>query len=91
MNNIKETIGREIQELEQYRDRLRVKAHLAKNDLKDAWDRIEGHWPEVQAKFKEMEKPSMAALNDIGDSLKKMLSEIRSEYRRIEKDGEAKT
>jgi hypothetical protein len=87
--NIKESIGKEINELETYRDRLRVKAHLAKNDLKDAWDRVESHWPEVQAKFKELDKPSLAAIGEIGDALKKMLSEIRSEYRRI--DGEAKS
>jgi hypothetical protein len=84
MIDIKETIGREIQELQAYRDRLKIKAHLAKNDLKDAWDRVEGHWPEVQAKFKEMDKPSLAAISEIGDALKGMLSEIRSEYRRID-------
>ena len=89
MANIKQTIGREIQDLETYRDRLRLKAHLAKSDFKDAWDRIEGRWPEVQAKFKEMEKPSLAGLSEIGDALKGMLSEIRSEYHRI--DGEHKS
>jgi hypothetical protein len=91
MIDIKETIAREIQDLEAYRDRLKVKAHLAKSDLKDAWDRVEGHWPEVQAKFKEMEKPSLAAISEIGDALKGMLSEIRSEYRRIDGDTETKS
>jgi hypothetical protein len=89
MTHIKETIGREITELLGWRDRLKVRAHLAKNDLKDAWDRIEGHWPEIQSKFKELDRPSIGKIEEIGKALKSTLDEIRSEYRRIE--GEAKS
>jgi hypothetical protein len=84
MMDIKETISREIQDLSTRRDKLRVRAHLFKNELHDAWQKIEAHWPEIEMKFKELDKPSLGAIEEIGKALKSLLTEIKSEFRRIE-------
>ena len=84
MTELKDTIAREIQELETWRDRLRVRAHLLKSEMRDTWMRIEGHWPEIEQKFRELDKPSRGAFEELGKSLKGMLGEIRADYRRIE-------
>jgi chromosome segregation ATPase len=85
MTHIKETLGREIQDLLALRDQLKVKMKLAKSELRESWEKIERHWPDVQQKFRDLDKPSLSTLEELGKSLMSALSEIRREYRRIER------
>ncbi|MEL6544845.1 MAG: hypothetical protein AAFQ82_09475, partial [Myxococcota bacterium] len=62
----KTQLDREYEDLKQVRDELRVKAHLAKADMKDALDDLESKWPKVEASLKRCEGQASRALDEFG-------------------------
>ncbi|MEO1174419.1 MAG: hypothetical protein AAFX94_20550 [Myxococcota bacterium] len=84
----RERIEREYDDLKRTRDEFRVKAHLAKADIKDAIDELEGRWPEVEASLKRFEGQATRALDDFGRATQKMFRELRAGYQRVKKDFE---
>ncbi|MEM6531154.1 MAG: hypothetical protein AAF654_00955 [Myxococcota bacterium] len=82
----RERIEQEYDELKRTRDELRVKAHLAKADMKDAIDELEGRWPEVEASLKRFEGQAARALDDFGRATQKMFRELREGYQRVKKE-----
>ncbi|MBK6687886.1 MAG: hypothetical protein IPG45_25660 [Deltaproteobacteria bacterium] len=83
MTDLKSTINKELAELTQLRDELRVKAHLAKADAKDAMARLESRWPELQRELKAMEKTSANILEDAGKNILAAAKDMRDEYQRL--------
>lgn len=83
MTDLKSTINKELAELTQLRDELRVKAHLAEADAKDAIARLESQWPGLQRELLAMEKKTEAILEDAGKKLLAAAKEMRDEYQRL--------
>lgn len=83
MTDLKSTINKELAELTQLRDELRVKAHLAKADAKDAVARLEARWPELQRELKAMEQKSANILEDAGKNILAAAKDMRDEYQRL--------
>ncbi|MEM6731257.1 MAG: hypothetical protein AAF658_06855 [Myxococcota bacterium] len=82
----RDQLDREVEDLKQVRDELRVKAHLAKADIKDALDQLENRWPEVEASLKRFEGQAARALDDFGDAARSLIRELRDGYQRVKKD-----
>ncbi len=71
MDSPKDTLQHELDSLKQTRDELRVKLHLGSQDAKDAWDKLERKWLELEDNSK------------VGDAAKVLVSEIREGYQRF--------
>jgi hypothetical protein len=78
--NLKEAISHEFNDVKRRRDELRVQAHLARADAKDALDRIESRWPELERKLKELEQSSSKAVDEIAKSARRLIDEIKADF-----------
>lgn len=77
-----------VADLEQERDELRLKMHLAKEDAKDEWAKLE---PKLDAKIAEL-KTKAAALDkdgdgsisdDVGDATRKLAAEVKDGFQKL--------
>jgi len=85
-SELKAQLDQEYRDLKQVRDELRVKAHLAKADMKDAWEDLEAKWPKVEASLKRFEGQATQALDEFGSATRTLFRELREGYRRMKKD-----
>ncbi len=76
----KERLGQLKTKLEQERDELKLKAHLAKMDAKDEWPGLEGKWETFKEKMAEIE------LDDVKEEAKEAADKLAEEL----KEGYAK-
>ncbi|MBK8014398.1 MAG: hypothetical protein IPK13_24000 [Deltaproteobacteria bacterium] len=83
MNNMKDELKKEIEDLKRLRDQLRVQAHLGKAEAKDAWSRIEASWPEVEVKLKAIESETAEFADSLFTSAKGLVAEIREGYSKL--------
>ena len=67
--------------LEQERDELRVKAHLAKMDAKDEWGGMEGKWEAFKEKISEMDFDDVT--DDVAEAAGKLAEELREGYDKL--------
>ncbi|HEX3595696.1 MAG TPA: hypothetical protein VHU80_11350 [Polyangiaceae bacterium] len=81
MNSPKDLIQHELDNLQQTRDELRVKLHLASEDAKAAWDKIERRWLELEDNAKQMAGSTPSAT--VGETAKQLVSEIRDSYKKF--------
>lgn len=83
--NDKQTIHRDIEDLRQLRDELRVQAHLARAEAKDLWVRLENTWPKVEQRFSELSQESGEAREHVTTAVRALLDELKSGYRELKK------
>ncbi|HEX4337579.1 MAG TPA: hypothetical protein VH062_16810 [Polyangiaceae bacterium] len=69
--------------LQQTRDELRVKLHLAGEDAKDAWDKIERKFLELEDNAKQLATSNDGTAHKVGDAAKLLASEIREGYQKF--------
>jgi hypothetical protein len=81
--DIKDTITNEVRDLRRARAELRVQAHLAKEEAKDTWERLEKRWPDVEQKLEQLERQGKSAAGDLMKSIQDMLAELKDGYRRL--------
>jgi hypothetical protein len=74
-----------VERLQRERDELRVKMHLARLEVRQDWDELEGKWETFKSRYGGALKEAQSAGKDIGAAARSMLSEIRQGYRRIRK------
>lgn len=86
MTTLKERLMKEFEEIKTMRDEMRVKAHLARADLKDQIDKLERRWPEVETAAREVEKLSAQAGETIAKTAKDLFDEVRDAYTKVVKD-----
>lgn len=72
-----------VDELKRARDELRLKAHLLRAEARDEWEKAEAKWRQVQAEQPGLAEAAGEALDEIGDSVKRLLREIGQAYARI--------
>jgi CBS domain-containing protein len=77
----RERVSHEIDELRRLRDELKVRVHLGKADAKDAWERLEKLFHELDAHARRTAQRSEAPLHEMGDAARKLIDELRAGYR----------
>jgi hypothetical protein len=85
MNDVREEIERLVRRLEQQRDELRLKMHLAKADGRDEWNRLERQWEEVRPRVAQAGAVLGDTTRQVGSALKLALEEIGRGYDRLRK------
>lgn len=83
MADLKEQINEMIAELKQVRDELKVQLHLAKEDIKDDWDQVEGNLEKLEAKAKTIGNATKEASADVGEATKLLAEEVKNGFDKI--------
>jgi hypothetical protein len=74
-----------VQKVQQQRDELLLKIHLAKADAKDEWAVAEKKWENMKAKTPVVARESGESMKDVGAAVKLVGEEILRSYERIKK------
>ncbi len=72
-----------VAKLKTERDELRLKMHLAKEDLQDEWEEMEQKWAKLEPKLSAVKQEARESSEDIGSAVKLLTEEIRGAYQRI--------
>ena len=83
MDSAKEIIAQELDTLRQTRDELRVKVHLASQDAKDAWDKLERKLLELEDNAKQLAHGTEPVTEKLGDTARQLVTEIKAGYQRF--------
>jgi hypothetical protein len=76
-------VRRELETLQQTRDDLRVRLHLASSDMKDVWDNLERKWLELEDNAKQLANAPEPTAQKLGDVARSLMTEIRNGYLRM--------
>ena len=85
MNSAREEMDRLVRKLEQQRDELRVKMHLAKADSRDEWNKLERQWEAMRPQVVQASSVVGDTARDVGSALKLALEELGRGYDRLRK------
>lgn len=77
----KEKLSGLKEKLEQERDELRVKAHLAKMDAKDEWPAMEEKWEAFKEKVSDLDFDDLT--EDMAEAAGRLGEEIREGYEKL--------
>ena len=83
METAKDVIRRELETLQQTRDDLRVRLHLASSDMKDVWDNLERKWLELEDNTKQLAHAQEPTAQKLSDAARLLMTEIRNGYLRL--------
>ena len=72
-----------ISQLKQLRDELRLKAHLAKAEVRDEWEKAEAKWDQLRQELPRLDDAKDDMIDALTGSAKRLASEIRQAYARI--------
>jgi len=86
MTDMKERIDDLVEELQQERDELRVKIHLAKLEASDEWQDIEKKIGKLQSKARSVGDATADSSKEIGAALSLLGKEIRDGFKRISRE-----
>ena len=71
------------EQLKTQRDELRVRAHLARAELKDEWEVIEKKWCEADGKLHHLRDKTIDTTDEMKHSMQVCMEEISAAYDRI--------
>lgn len=74
-----------VRKVEQQRDELLLKIHLAKAEAKDEWGAAEKQWDHFKAKTPSLAKESGESLKDLGAAVRLVGEELLHSYDRIKR------
>ncbi len=83
MNDRSDRIESMLERLRTERDELRVRAHLAKAEMKEEWEKLEDKWENLEARAKSAKAEASEASKDVGSALEILGDELSQAYRRI--------
>ena len=83
MDSSKDLITRQLESLQQTRDELRVKLHLASEDARNVWDDVETKWLELEDKARQIASTTEVAANNVTEAARLLVEEIKQGYRRF--------
>jgi len=75
-----------FEELKQQRDELRLQMHLAKEDAKSEWGKLEDKWDEVKPKLDMAKDHTAEASREVWSALELAGDAIKQGYQRIRRD-----
>ena len=73
----------ELADLERVRDELRVQMHLAGAEARDAWDKMERKWEQIENELGLVGEHAKAPLKELGKATRGVLDELKQGYTRI--------
>ncbi len=76
-------IDRLLAKVTQMRDETRVHLNLAQKDARDAWEKLELKWGDVQTRLDLLGHASAKTANDAKESVRELLSHLDDGYRRV--------
>lgn len=79
----RQRLEKDLDELRRVRDELRVRIHLGRADAKDAWDRLERRFSELESHAKRAAQRTEAPLHELRDAARHLVDELRSGYREL--------
>ena len=85
MTDTKDQIEELLARLKQERDELRVKLHLAREDLGDEWDKVESAIAKLESRAKHVGGGAAEASRDVGAAAQLLVEEIRNGFEKIRK------
>lgn len=83
MNDRGEKIDTMLRRLRTERDELRVRAHLAKAEMKEEMEKLEDKWEDLETRAKAAREEAGDASKDVGSALELLGDELSRAYRRI--------
>ncbi len=85
MTEVKEQIDQIIEKFRQERDELRVRAHLAKGELLEEWEKIENKLGKLESRAKEIKAATAEASKDIASAAQLLTEELRKGFENMRK------
>ena len=76
-------LDRLVGELKTQRDELRVRMHLAKNEAKDEWEKLEKKWEHLRGRLDVVGAEAKDAGKDVLAATRLVLKEIKEGYARV--------
>lgn len=83
MTDLHDEIEKAVRQLEQQRDELRLKLHLAGAEARDEWDRIERQIGDLRARLAPLRAAAAESAAEIGAAARLLAGEIRQGFERI--------
>ncbi len=83
MTDEQSDFDRLVGKLEQQRDELLLKIHLARAEARDEWDELEDKWQNLQQRLPEARKAASESADNIGAGLGLVAEEIGKAYKRL--------
>ena len=83
MSDAREWIDELVDELQEERDKLRVRVHLAKMEASDEWEELEDKFEKLQLKAKAVGKATADSAEDVGSAVKLLGEEIKDGLKNI--------
>lgn len=65
------------------RDETRVQMNLAHKDARDAWEKLETKWADVQTRLDRIGEASTKTAHDAKETVRDLLSQLDDGYRRV--------
>jgi len=78
VNNLKDAFNRELQELAQKRDELRVQIALGSKEAREEWELLEEKYFEFEQKVKVQNKAMRETINDSIETLQKQTENAKN-------------
>jgi hypothetical protein len=79
----KAMLQKELEPLTKLRDELRVQMHLAKAELKQDWDKLEGTFLHIQDELKYTGEQSKQPARELSAAARALLDELKRGYDRV--------
>ena len=83
MGTVSNTLGQELEALRTLRDELKVRAHLAKTEVRQRLDEIETKWLTLEDKVKSVQQASSDTATNVREAAGLLLEEVRRGYHEI--------
>lgn len=81
--DLKESLDRELELLQQARDELKVQLKLAKQEARDEWTKLEAKFLRVEGELKAAASNAKEPLKELSGSAKGLLEELKRGYARV--------
>lgn len=79
----KDDLNKVSETLQQYRDELKVRMHLAREDIKDEWEDLDAYWDRFRQKLEEIRNNSDEASTETRETAHKLGEDLKEGYERI--------
>ena len=83
MDEMRDLLKQKLAELEQERDELRVRLHLAKAEARDEWDKLDARLDELRARLDRVGDEAGEVFDDVGEAAKLLGDELKTGFERL--------
>lgn len=81
--DLTQALKRELQELQQMRDELRVQIHLAALEARDDWNELERKWNRIEDELGRLREQAKEPLANISEAGRGLMEDVKRGYTRI--------